>query len=190
MVVNIGLYPYCRIMPSRPAAPLSPAAGAGADIAARLRAAGLAPTLRRRQVLAGIGERRRPVSAHDLYVELAGTGQRVGMSTVYRTLSALTDAGLLHAFVSDGETRYRPCHPGRHYHLICRRCGDVIEHPADESENWLDHIAAAADFAPDQRPTELHGVCGTCRRAAQAEGEHFDRGDERQPGDHKDGHLG
>jgi Fur family transcriptional regulator, ferric uptake regulator len=164
MVVNIGISSYCQGMGPRPASSRPPRADAGDEIAARLRAAGLAPTRRRRQVLAALGERRRPVSAHELYVELAGSGQRVGMSTVYRTLSALAATGLLHAFVADGETRYRPCHPGRHFHLVCRRCGDVLEHPADEGSGWLDHIAAAADFVPDPRPTELYGVCGTCRR--------------------------
>jgi Fur family ferric uptake transcriptional regulator len=166
MVVNIVCCSYCLGMGPSPADPRPPAASADDDIAARLRIAGLAPTQRRRQVLAAIGDRRRPVSAHELYVELAGTGQRVGMSTVYRTLSALVDAGLLHAFVADGEARYRACHPGRHYHLVCRSCGDVTELPADDG-GWLEDIAAAADFAPDPRPTELRGVCGTCRRAAR-----------------------
>ena len=169
MVVNIGSDTYGRSMGPHRAAASRPSSGANGDeIAVRLRAAGLSPTPRRRQVLEALGDRRRPVSAHELYVELAGAGRRVGMSTVYRTLSALAEAGLLHVFAADGEARYRPCDPGRHYHLVCRRCGDVLEQPADEAD-WLDRIAAAADFTPDLRQTELYGVCGTCRRTAHAE---------------------
>ena len=143
-------------------------AGSVDEIAARLRTAGLSPTRRRRQVLQAVDGRRRPVGAHELYVELAGQGHRVGMSTVYRTLSALAEAGLLHVFTRDGETCYRPCAPGRHYHLVCRRCGEVDEHPAadDGTGTWLDHrIMAEADFHPDPRQAELHGVCGRCVRA-------------------------
>jgi Fur family ferric uptake transcriptional regulator len=144
------------------------------DIAGGLRAAGLAPTSRRRLVLEALGDRTRPVSAHELYVELAGSGHRVGMSTVYRTLSALADAGLLHVFAGEGETRearYRRCDSERHYHLVCRRCGDVAEQPADD-ELWLERIAAAADFCPDPRQTELYGVCGTCLRTARRPDRH------------------
>jgi Fur family ferric uptake transcriptional regulator len=182
MVVNIGLGSYCRFMGTRPPRPPRPSphrhAGgeAGDDIAAWLRAAGLVPTPRRRQVLEALGDRRRPISAHELYVEMAGAGQRVGMSTVYRTLSALADAGLLHVFAGDGdsrEARYRRCDPGRHYHLVCRSCGDVTEQPAGEEETWLERIAASADFVPDPRQTELYGVCGSCRRTARRGGEHF-----------------
>ncbi|HZE32545.1 MAG TPA: Fur family transcriptional regulator [Actinoallomurus sp.] len=141
-----------------------PHGGAVDEIAVRLRSAGLSPTRRRRQVLEALDGRLRPVGAHELYVELAAQGDRVGMSTVYRTLSALTEAGLLHAFTRDGEACYRPCAPGRHYHLVCRRCGEVHEHPAADDGTWLDRITAEADFHPDPRQAELHGVCGRCLR--------------------------
>lgn len=154
------------------------------DIAGRLRAAGLTPTPRRRQVAEALGDRSRPVSAHELYVELAGSGHRVGMSTVYRTLSALADAGLLHVFAGEGEARearYRRCAPGRHYHLVCRRCGDVAEQPASDDERWLEHIAAATDFCPDPRQTELYGVCGTCLRTARRPARRNRRAGETEP---------
>lgn len=134
------------------------------EIAVRLRAAGLSPTLRRRQVLEALEGRRRPVGAHELYVELAVGGDRIGMSTVYRTLAALTESGLLHAFTHEGETRYRPCAPGLHYHLVCRRCGDVQEQPAADGGSWLNRITAETGFRPDPPQAEVHGVCEACRR--------------------------
>lgn len=141
------------------------------EIAVRLRAAGLSPTSRRRQVLEALKGRRRPVGAHELYVELATGGDRIGMSTVYRTLAALAESGLLHAFAYEGETRYRPCAPGLHYHLVCRHCGDVQEHSAADGGSWLNRITAETGFTPDPPQAEVHGVCAACRRA--------DGGDER-----------
>lgn len=165
-VVNIGRSSYLRVMGSHSAATgRAPRDGAVDEIAVRLRSAGLSPTRRRRQVLAALDGRRRPVGAHELYVELAAQGDPVGMSTVYRTLAALAEAGLLHAFTRDGETCYRPCAPGRHYHLVCHRCGEVHEHPATDDGTWLDHITAETDFHPDPRQAEVHGVCGRCVRA-------------------------
>ena len=81
-------------MGSHSAATDRPLRDGGVDeIAVRLRSAGLSPTRRRRQVLEALEGRLRPVGAHELYVELAAQGDRVGMSTVYRTLSALAEAG-------------------------------------------------------------------------------------------------
>jgi len=135
------------------------------EIGMRLRTAGLSPTLRRRQVLEALEGRRRPVGAHELYVELAARGHRVGMSTVYRTLAALAESGLLHVFTHEAETHYRPCTPGRHYHLVCRACGDVQEHSTSDDGSWLTRIVAETGFRPDAPRAEVHGVCGTCRRA-------------------------
>jgi Fur family ferric uptake transcriptional regulator len=153
--------------PHSATAPREPREDADDVVGARLRSAGLSPTQRRRQVLEAVEHRQRPVSAHELYVELAGQGHRVGMSTVYRALSALAEAGLLHAFIGDGEARYRLCTAGRHYHLMCRRCGTVREYPAEDDGAWLDRIAAEADFEPDLRKAEVHGVCGSCLRAGR-----------------------
>ncbi|GAA2400819.1 hypothetical protein GCM10010191_05030 [Actinomadura vinacea] len=138
--------------------------GSADEVAVRLRAAGLSPTPRRRRVLEALAVQRRPVGAHELYVELTRRGHRVGVSTVYRTLSALADAGLVHVFVRDSETRYRLCAPGRHYHLVCRRCGGVQEHPAGDDGDWLDGVTAAGGFRPDPHQIEVQGVCGRCLR--------------------------
>ncbi|WP_248963155.1 Fur family transcriptional regulator [Sphaerisporangium perillae] len=137
------------------------------ETTAQLRAAGLSPTRRRRLVLEALDRRPRPVGAHELYVELTQQGTPVGMSTVYRTLTALAAKGLLHVFVRDGETHYRLCAAGRHYHLVCRRCGLVVEH-VDEDEGWLKRIAREADFEADSPETEIHGVCGPCHRALKS----------------------
>jgi Fur family ferric uptake transcriptional regulator len=163
MVVNISRCSYRRVMSLHTATAQS-RGGAADEVSLRLRAAGLSPTLRRRQVLEALDGRRRPVSAHELYVELAARGHRAGISTVYRTLAALAESGLLHVFAHEEETRYRPCTPGLHCHLVCRRCGDVQEHPAAGDVPWLNRIAAETGFSPEPQ-AEVHGVCGACRRA-------------------------
>lgn len=125
--------------------------------------AGLHATRQRTVVLQLLTGRERPVSAQQLHADLCETGNRVGLTTVYRALQALTAAGLLHVFDRDGETVYRFCSPDLHHHLICRVCGLMAEGPAIPSlENWLAQVSAEHDFTPERHRVEVRGVCGAC----------------------------
>lgn len=73
---------------------------------------------------------RRPgfTSAQDLHAELRGSGAAVGLTTVYRHLQALADAGAVDVLRDpDGEAVYRICGTGQHHHLACRDCGWTVE---------------------------------------------------------------
>lgn len=68
------------------------------------------------------------VSAQQVLVGIAAKGDAVGLSTVYRTLQALSDAGEYVLRTDSGEALYRRCHTGHHHHhLTCRGCGLTIE---------------------------------------------------------------
>jgi len=99
-------------------------------------------------------------------VQLRADGYRVGLTTVYRTLHALADAGLVHVFHVDGEDTYRHCRYGAHHHLICQRCHTVVERPTEELDGLIDYLRAEADFSPDPQQADLVGVCGPCQRMA------------------------
>jgi len=67
-------------------------------------------------------------SAQDLHEELRRRGQGIGLTTVYRTLQALVDAGTVDVLRTDnGESVYRRCSSGHHHHLVCRHCGATVE---------------------------------------------------------------
>jgi Fur family ferric uptake transcriptional regulator len=104
------------------------------------------------------------VSAQVLHAQLIGTGERVGLSTIYRTLTALAEAGRADMVRDPGGERlfrYRPGANHQHY-LICRRCG--LSLPVDSAvvESWADHVGQAAGFADVQHTVELSGTCATC----------------------------
>jgi Fur family ferric uptake transcriptional regulator len=132
---------------------------------AELRRAGVTVTAARRAVLVALDGYARPASAGELLVHLRADGYRMGLTTVYRTLHALTDAGLVHVFHVDGEDRYRHCRYGPHHHLICQRCRTVIERPTGELDALLENIRMDTDFVPDPYRADLVGTCGRCNRA-------------------------
>ena len=58
-------------------------------------------------------------SAQDIHAELRASGEAVGLTTVYRHLSLLTDEGQIDALqTADGELVYRRCHSEQHHHHV------------------------------------------------------------------------
>jgi Fur family ferric uptake transcriptional regulator len=141
---------------------------------ALLRQAGLSVTRPRLLVLAALRDRRRPVTAQDLHRELKAAvrgpagpdarGETPGLTTVYRTLSALAGRGVLHCFHDGGaETAYRLCPPQHHHHLICRCCGQVQEQCPGAIRELVAELADAQGFAVEDYYAELVGLCAVCR---------------------------
>ena len=67
-------------------------------------------------------------SAQDIHEELRRRGEGIGLTTVYRTLQSLADAGEIDVLRTDsGEAAYRRCSSHHHHHLVCRCCGRTVE---------------------------------------------------------------
>jgi len=89
---------------------------------------------------------------------------RVGLSTVYRTLQAMADAGEIDMLRAEsGEAIYRRCSTAHHHHLVCRTCGATVEVEGPAVENWTSAIAAQHGFSDVSHTLELFGTCPACR---------------------------
>ena len=131
-------------------------------------AAGLRPTRQRVTILRAVAGERRPVTAQDLYARMRGARGSPGLATIYRTLGALTEAGILRTFpAGEGEVAYRLCDPGHHHHLICEGCGQVVEIPSCEVEEWASGVARRRGFTTTGHQADIFGLCTTCQRAAR-----------------------
>jgi Fur family ferric uptake transcriptional regulator len=123
------------------------------------------PTRQRAAVSAALGEGHAFRSAQDLHETLRAAGDRVGLTTVYRTLQAMVDAGELDVLrTGDGEAVYRRCRSEEHHHhLVCRRCGTTVELAADEVERWTAKVAKRHGFSDVSHTVEVFGFCRDCR---------------------------
>ncbi len=128
-----------------------------------LRDSGLRATPQRISVLEMLADRDDAVTAQDLYLEFRGQGHGIGLSTVYRTLTSLVDAGLLDTFQRGDEQAFRACSPRHHHHLICTACNQVTELEAAMVEEWVGKVADAYDFAVSSHKADVIGVCATCQ---------------------------
>jgi Fur family transcriptional regulator, ferric uptake regulator len=106
-------------------------------------------------------------SAQELHELLRREGAAVGLTTVYRHLQALVDAGEVDVLrPGDGEAVYRRCGTDdHHHHLVCRLCGRSVEVDGPEVERWLEKVAASHGFVEVQHSVELFGTCAACAAA-------------------------
>ena len=133
---------------------------------------GLRVTAQRITVLDAMIAELGDTTAQALHERLRPAHPQLGMATVYRTLNALADAGVLDRLHHEGtSTCYRYCAPGHHHHLTCRSCHAVVELRDCDLASWAQHVAAAHGFAAAQHSVELSGICGACRARGVAEAE-------------------
>lgn len=102
-------------------------------------------------------------SAQELHEELRSRGEAIGLTTVYRTLQSLSDAGELDVLrTASGEAMYRHCSSHHHHHLVCRHCGRTVEVEGPAVESWASRIAADHGFAEISHTMEIFGTCEDC----------------------------
>jgi Fur family transcriptional regulator, ferric uptake regulator len=129
-----------------------------------LRSAGLRVTRQRLAVLDALDGREGVVTAQDLHHELRARAGSPGLATIYRTLSALAEAGELDVFPSpkDGEQSFRRCRRDHHHHLLCESCGEVQEVGAAEIERWISRVSKRRGFEARRHTVDVFGLCRKC----------------------------
>ena len=103
------------------------------------------------------------ITSEEIYQRVQDEHPSIGYTTVYRTMKLLCDAGLaIERHFDDGLTRYEIAHE-HHDHLVCIRCGKIIEFECQMIESTQDEIAARYGFRVLRHRHELYGHCETCR---------------------------
>ncbi len=116
---------------------------------------------RQRLAVLGALEGQEALTALDVHQRLR-RGAAPGLATVYRTLSALAQAGEVDTFQRDAEQSFRLCRPGHHHHLVCERCGSVEEVPGAEVERWVARVARRRAFTVTGHTADVYGRCRSC----------------------------
>ncbi len=105
------------------------------------------------------------VSAEDLYRIVSDKEPKIGLATVYRTLSLLTESGLASELdFGDGQKRYEHKYlHGHHDHMICTKCGKIIEFHNQMIEKLQEKVASEHEFKMTSHKLDLFGVCKDCQ---------------------------
>lgn len=121
-------------------------------------------TRQRTEILRALQHADAFLTAAELHSSLLSKGVRASLSTVYRSLEMLVEAGLVDAVRDEESSRYRMCAEDRHHHhLRCRRCHRSIELVDEEIERWASAVARRHRYTDVSHHVELIGECNICR---------------------------
>ena len=106
------------------------------------------------------------MTADEIY---RGIGGKIGKSTVYRLLAALSEEGLINKFANENGkgVLYQYASENKcdtHLHLKCMRCDKFYHMDEKKSEKILQSIIDDSDFSVSGSSTVLFGVCADCRK--------------------------
>lgn len=126
---------------------------------------GLKSTRQRDIILDSFLASDRHISIEELYLKLRSKHPSIGYATVYRTLKLFAESGIAREIqFGDGQTRYEHANEGEHHdHLVCTRCGTIIEFENETIEKLQQEVADAHGFQIENHKLELYGVCAKCK---------------------------
>jgi len=123
-----------------------------------LKKAGLKATLPRLRILEILEtSSARHMSAEDVYKALLGSGDDVGLATIYRVLTQFEGAGIVqrHNFDS-GHAVFEMTQNDHHDHMVNVVTGEVIEFNCDEIERLQKEIVDRAGFVLEDHSLVLY----------------------------------
>lgn len=126
-----------------------------------LKKAGLKATLPRMRILELLeNNEEHHMSAEDVYKALLDAGEEIGLATVYRVLTQFETAGLVNRLHFEGGMSVFELNQGDHHdHLICIKCGKIMEFMDEIIEERQKKIAEELGFSITDHALYIYGVC-------------------------------
>ena len=101
-------------------------------------------------------------TANTICEEVHAIDGKISQSTVYRNLNCLSEDGeILHIKVS-GADRY-DLRTDLHYHIICLKCGKVIDIPFNYLSDSDEKVANATGYTVFRHRAVFEGICPECK---------------------------
>jgi Fur family ferric uptake transcriptional regulator len=106
-------------------------------------------------------------SAEEIYRARMDAGEEIGLATVYRVLTQFETAGLVNRHHFEGGQAVFELNAGSHHdHLVCIKCGKVVEFVDATIEERQKQIARDKGFEITEHSLIIYGRCSDpqCRK--------------------------
>lgn len=120
---------------------------------------------RRFQVLESFLKSENHETCQEISDRLDLEGFSLGLGFIAETMELLCRFGFAHKLkFDDGPPRYEHRHLGLHHdHMVCTKCGTIIEFRDEALERQQVNLAAAYGFHMLQHKMEIYGICAECQ---------------------------
>src|SRR5262252_8865408 len=131
-----------------------------------LRRVGLKHTGQRDTILRTFLDTRDHLSTDDLYRLVRKKDERIGFTTVYRTLKLLAECGLASEVAfNDGIARYEHQYNRRnHHHMVCTECGASVEFFSGGIARIEREIGRKHRYLTTRHTFQVYGICDDCQK--------------------------
>jgi len=126
-----------------------------------LKQAGLKVTLPRMKILNILQQQPSAhLTAEAIFQALGGSGEEIGLATVYRVLTQFEASGLVKRYhFESGQSVFEINQGGHHDHMLCLDCGRIEEFCDEEIERRQRIIAQRLGFELAEHSLVLYGRC-------------------------------
>jgi Fur family ferric uptake transcriptional regulator len=140
------------------------------EFEAFIRKKGLKLTSQRRRILKRVFATNRHFTADEIHESFRRGRSVVSRATIYRTLTLLVEGGFIDMLELGGDTkRYEHILDREHHdHLMCTRCGIVVEFQEPRIEELQDEVAKRQGFKITSHSLRLFGTCRKCSAAGSS----------------------
>ncbi|MFQ6617085.1 MAG: Fur family transcriptional regulator [Fidelibacterota bacterium] len=107
----------------------------------------------------------RHLTCEELYNLVKDKDKSIGWSTVFRTLKLLCESNIAgEVDLGDGLIRFEHKYGHEHHdHLICSKCGKLVEIVEPKIEKLQKKMAEIHDFTITGHKMDIFGICKECR---------------------------
>jgi len=134
-------------------------------IQATLRQHGYKLTPQRKVVIQAIASSQGYLTPIAIYEKVHQDHPNIGLVTIYRSLDILTKLELICELHAGGSCHsYAISASGHHYHLICSKCGMVIDFTDYDLSKLEQRLSLETGFEIEDHLLELVGLCQACQK--------------------------
>lgn len=102
-------------------------------------------------------------TAEELLGFLQGENSNIGITTLYRNLNQLSQAGMIKKIDGLEPSAHFDHNTFEHYHFICEKCKRVYDVPSDIAPDLIKNVQLATGFEIKSHDIVFHGICNDCK---------------------------
>ena len=111
------------------------------------------------------------LTAEQIFDQVRTNTEVINIAAVYRTLELLVQQDFLACVIlQDGQIVYTAQNHGAHIHLVCRRCGAVMDASNELIAPLAQSLQVQHGFCADRLHISLTGLCQVCQADAETGG--------------------